>query len=123
MICFIILIYFHRVKGEKPYECAVCNKKFAQHSQCKRHEVQHSGEKPYSCDLCDKAYFRKDKLDVHKLTHTGERPFPCELCNTSFYTKSKLDRHNKTAGHVKLLHEKMLRDGQDIDELKSETPE
>ena len=113
-------------KGEKPYSCVTCNKSFAQYTQCKRHEAQHTGEKPYSCDLCDKAYSRKDKLYAHKLTHTGERPFSCELCNTSFYTKYKLDRHNKTIGHVKLLHEKMLRDiddGAGIDELKSETPE
>lgn len=84
-----------------------------------RHRLTHRGEKPYTCGFCKRKYARPSDLKVHLRTHTGERPYAthvccvvhdgacanyarfaksrykCDVCNTSFITSSHLRMHER----------------------------
>jgi len=42
--------------GQKPFECAICSKRFTQSGHLVVHSRIHSGEKPYKCHACDKTF-------------------------------------------------------------------
>ena len=45
-----------RHKGERPFQCAHCNRGFTEQWALKKHLRLHTGEKPYSCDVCGKTF-------------------------------------------------------------------
>lgn len=66
---------------EKPYQCKVCDRKFARSHDKKRHESLHGGEKNFKCEGylkeghtkwgCGKTFARSDALLRHFRTETG----------------------------------------------------
>ena len=42
---------------------------------------EHKGEKPFACSICDKRFGSKNKLETHEREHTGEKPFACAICD------------------------------------------
>ena len=60
----------------------------------KKHELVHKGERPYQCAKCDKTYSKQSQLKIHETIHTGEKPFHCEICKISFSRSKSLKRHN-----------------------------
>jgi uncharacterized Zn-finger protein len=51
----ISLIYFSR---ERPFECQICQRRFANSSDRKKHQHVHTSDKPYNCRVngCEKTY-------------------------------------------------------------------
>lgn len=66
-----MLISFYR--GEKPYDCSICNKSFADPSARRRHVASHSGKKPFTCSFCSLSFTRLDNLKTHTKSHNKER--------------------------------------------------
>ena len=53
----------------------------------KRKRTQHE------CDVCEKRFTQASNLKRHMRIHTNERPYECDVCEKRFTTSSNLQRH------------------------------
>ncbi|KAJ8272801.1 hypothetical protein GJAV_G00093600 [Gymnothorax javanicus] len=82
-------------RGEKPYSCAQCQKRFNYFPELERHERIHLGEKPFSCAQCGKQFCFRVNLMRHERVHTGSKPFCCVHCGKRFSLRCNLIRHER----------------------------
>ena len=84
-------------KGEKPFQCELCNTEFEEKRGFDEHVLNvHDGKIPFKCDICGGTFNRKKGLNHHKkcLGHDGKKlTFKCDLCGQSFAKKKGLNRH------------------------------
>ncbi|XP_050426043.1 zinc finger protein ztf-16 [Adelges cooleyi] len=79
--------------NRKLFECDICNMKFSNGANMRRHKMRHTGVKPYECKICQKRFFRKDHLAEHFTTHTKTLPFHCPICNRGFQRQIAMRAH------------------------------
>jgi len=79
----------------RPWQCEICNRKFAEKCTLKRHIRIHTNEKPWKCQHCTKAFNQSCSLQAHLRIHTGERPFPCLFCEKRFRQSTHRRQHMK----------------------------
>ncbi|CAG9820213.1 unnamed protein product [Phaedon cochleariae] len=77
----------------KMFECDVCQMKFSNGANMRRHKMRHTGVKPYECRVCQKRFFRKDHLAEHFTTHTKTLPYHCPICNRGFQRQIAMRAH------------------------------
>ena len=58
---------------ERPYKCDICDARFTDSSNLKRHNMTHTKERPYQCDVCDARFTESGSLRRHKRNHTQKR--------------------------------------------------
>lgn len=71
----------------------MCNMKFSNGANMRRHKMRHTGVKPYECRVCQKRFFRKDHLAEHFTTHTKTLPYHCPICNRGFQRQIAMRAH------------------------------
>lgn len=54
---------------EKPFQCSVCDRKFAKKSYLNRHQIAHRKESLWCCNHCDDFYECEDDLFIHQRIH------------------------------------------------------
>eukprot|EP01084_Bolivina_argentea_P176392 305266_1 len=79
----------------RPWQCEVCKRNFAEKCTLKRHVRIHTNEKPWKCQYCSKAFNQSCSLQAHVRIHTGERPFPCMFCEKRFRQSTHRRQHMK----------------------------
>ncbi|XP_031625642.1 zinc finger protein 234-like [Contarinia nasturtii] len=115
--------------GEKPFKCGICEKKFFQKIELKKHLATHAKQRPFRCAKCHRSF--KEEIDkkaheigcnrrhyqcyvckvsMHHVTqleghmcihHIGEKPFSCEFCEMRFAWKNVANRHMKNVHRSK----------------------
>jgi uncharacterized Zn-finger protein len=85
--------------GEKPYVCSFisCGLSFKAHGHLKDHMKRHLNLKPYECYICNSKFARSSTLKIHLNTHTGEKPYLCPFpgCEKKFTEKGNMKTHFK----------------------------
>ncbi|XP_072380246.1 uncharacterized protein [Diabrotica undecimpunctata] len=94
-------------KGETPYVCSICNKRYHSARSLQKHrDVKHftqedktldngilNNSNKTQCPFCNK-YFGKFGFGTHIKTHINEKKvFECPLCYKAFQKNSHLERH------------------------------
>ncbi|RVE43137.1 hypothetical protein evm_012216 [Chilo suppressalis] len=96
------LLYHHKLRHAKNFECHVCPRKFSYKYSLKEHMNSHTKTQVYICDLCSKEFLYKSTLKNHLKLHDGtRRKCVCHLCGHTFNDTTNM------AIHIRTVHEKL----------------
>ena len=85
------------------FGCMICETKFTNEEQLKRHEKVHVNER-LQCDICLKTFTHPNGFAQHKKSHIEQR-FECseDGCEQIFRTMFNLKKHVKSHKEIKRL--------------------
>ncbi|XP_065886922.1 protein odd-skipped-related 1-like [Dysidea avara] len=78
---------------DRPYQCDMCERRFARATHMRRHKRIHTGEKPYSCHICKMRFYRSDYLRNHVYRHQRDKEHHCIVCDEAFYDLTTFTTH------------------------------
>lgn len=77
--------------------CGICGKIYQSIDHLITHiRIHERGDKPFECPTCGKRFSRKSNLKRHLYLHQEEKPFHCPYCLKGFSGKFNLKRHTKS---------------------------
>ncbi|XP_055705229.1 zinc finger protein 26-like [Phlebotomus papatasi] len=84
--------------GIKPYECAVCGKKYAVKGSLRNHLIMkhnRSKRKTEVCQICGKAFYFVQRLRIHvREIHSSQRErYPCFVCGKTYASRGTVAIH------------------------------
>ncbi|XP_048488140.1 zinc finger protein 37 [Plutella xylostella] len=80
----------------RPFKCKQCSKAFFTQQNLAQHEKTHWGVKDFICKVCGKAFGTQHNLEVHGVVHSGLKPFACGVCGKAFARKAEIRDHIRT---------------------------
>jgi len=80
--------------GEKPFQCDVCDNKYASKYSLYRHQKIHTGEKNHVCNVCDRAFTRKDILNNHLKTHNDENETTKQIIESNDCVEQSINKED-----------------------------
>ncbi|XP_059610170.1 zinc finger protein 62-like [Phlebotomus argentipes] len=83
--------------GEKPFECALCGKKYVQKLALRIHlTMKHDTNKKKTevCQFCGKSFYFVRRLKSHiREIHTNREKYPCFICGKTYTSRSSVSTH------------------------------
>ncbi|XP_018302350.1 zinc finger protein 888-like [Mycetomoellerius zeteki] len=76
----------------RPYKCGTCGKTFKSQYSMRIHERIHKGEKSYQCDICEALFSDSSNLSRHRKTQHNIH-INCKECKDGFNTEQDLHDH------------------------------
>jgi Zinc-finger associated domain (zf-AD)/Zinc finger, C2H2 type len=79
---------------ERPFECSLCDRKFAVKRALTLHVREHKQDWSHVCNYCGKGFLIKEYCEIHiRRYHTNEKPFECDRCDAKYPSKLQLSEH------------------------------
>lgn len=80
--------------GEKPFRCAICEKKFIQKSNLNQHFTTHAKQRPFRCDKCRREFSKEGDKKAHEKL-CKRRQYQCYLCKDVMHNSMQWNVHNR----------------------------
>ncbi|KAG7476122.1 zinc finger Xfin-like [Solea senegalensis] len=87
--------------GKLSLSCRFCGKNVSSQQSLKKHERNHRGERPYPCLECKKRFKKHRHLMAHKNVH--KRRIQCTICKKILPTIGELIQHRASHGKKGML--------------------